>query len=237
MATPDDIEPARWIDERLAVLNPPDAWSPNEASGVTRLRERRAIGARRRRRWTWGTVAAGTVLLLVIPTPIVRGFAHACGEFVRRTISGAEATHATNSVQRALLSDTELRDINGRVFSVSAYRGKVVLLTYWSPSCSQCQSEMDWFDEFQRTFGDQRFAVIGVAVDQGGSDAVSRFLADRPVDYRIVLGDRDVARRHSATSIPTTFILDRTGRIAVRHVGYCSKREFESDIRTVLAEP
>jgi peroxiredoxin len=237
MATRDDNELTRWIDDRLGALSPPDAWNPDAVRGVARLRERSVIDARRRRRWTWGTVAAGMILLLVVPTPIVRGFAHACGEFVRRTISGAEATHATEAGQRALLSGAELRDLNGRVFNVSEYHGKVVLLTYWSTSCGQCQSEMEWFEEFQRTFSDQRFVVIGVAVDQGESDAVSRFLANRPVDYRIVLGDRDVARLHGATSIPTTFILDRTGRIAVRHVGYCSKREFESDIRTVLAEP
>jgi cytochrome c biogenesis protein CcmG, thiol:disulfide interchange protein DsbE len=237
MATRDDIHLPRWIDDRLAVLNPPDGWTPDEARGVTRLREHRANGVRRRRRWTWMAVAAGTILLLVVPTPTVRGFAHACSEFVRRTISGADATHATEAVQRSLLSARELRDVSGRVFSVSDYRGKVVLLTYWSTSCRQCQSEMNWFTEFQRIFGDQRFAVVGVAVDQGGSDAVSRFLADRPVNYRIVLGDREVARLDAATSIPTTFILDRSGRIAVRHVGYCSKREFESDIRAVLAEP
>ena len=237
MATRDDIDLARWIDDRLAVLNPPDAWNPDEARGVARLRQRRTIAARRRRRRTWGAIVAGTILLLVMPTPIIRGFAHACGEFVRRTISGGEASHATEAGQRAQLLDTELRDVNGQVFRVSDYRGRVVLLTYWSTTCRQCLSEMNWFTEFQRTFGDQRFAIVGVAVDQGGSEAVSRFLADRPVDYRIVLGDRDIAQLHGTRSIPTTFILDRTGRIAVRHVGYCSKREFESDIRTVLAEP
>jgi peroxiredoxin len=237
MATRDEIDLARWIDDRLAVLNPPEDLDPNEARGFRKFRERRAIDTGRRRGWMWLAVAAGMILLLAIPTPIVRGFAHACGQFVRRSLSEADATHATGAVQRTPLSDMELRDVSGRAFRLSEYRGNVVLLTYWSTTCGQCQSEMMWFNEFQRTFGDQRFTVVGVAVDQGGADAVNRFLVDRPINYRVVLGDRDMARLHAATSIPTTFILDRIGRVAVRHVGYCSKREFETDIRTVLAEP
>ena len=237
MASRDEIDLARWIDGRLAVLDPPQGWEPTDARGLVAFRERRAARPTHSLRWTWVAVAAGTILMLVVPIPTVRGFAHACGEFVRRTLSGGDATHATQAVQRELLSDAELRDVNGRAFNLSEYRGKVVLLTYWSTTCGQCESEMTWFNEFQRTFGDRHFAVVGVAVDRGGAEAVSQFLVHRPIKYRVVLGDREVARLHAATSIPTTFILDRTGRIAVRHVGYCSKREFESDIRTVLAEP
>ena len=237
MALHDEIDLARWIDGRLAVLDPPQGWAPTEARGLVAFRERRAARPAHRLRWALVAVAVGTILILVVPIPTVRAFAHVCGEFVRRTLSGGDATHAAKTEQRGLLSDAELRDGNGRVFNLSEYRGKVVLLTYWSTTCGQCQSEMTWFNEFQRTFGDRRFAVVGVAVDPGGADAVSQFLVHRPINYRVVIGDREVARLHAATSIPTTFILDRTGRIAVRHVGYCSKREFESDIRTVLAEP
>ena len=236
MATHDDVNARDWMDRRLAALNPPEEWDPDTAHGLARLRQQRRVGVSQRRRRTWVAVTIGAILLLVIPTPAVRGFAHACGKFVRRTLSGADATHATGAVPRTLLTDTELGDVNGRTFTLSEYQGKVVLLTYWSTTCRQCQSEMTWFEEFQRTFGDGRFAVVGIAVDPGGADAVNRFLVNRPINYRVVLGDPAVARRHAAASIPTTFILDTSGRVAVRHVGFCSKREFESDIRTVLAE-
>ena len=233
MATDDDVNGPDWMDRRLTVLDPPEEWSPDPAHGLARLRQRQASGASQRRRWTWATVSAATILVLVLPTPAVRGFAHACGEFVRRTLSGGDAVHDTQAVP---LADIALRDINGRAFTLSEYQGKVLLLTYWSTTCRQCQSEMTWFEEFQRTFGDERFAVVGIAVDLGGADAVNRFLVNRPINYRVVLGDSAVAQRQAAASIPTTFILDRSGRVAVRHVGFCSKREFESDIRTVLAE-
>lgn len=233
MATDDEVNGPDWMDRRLAVLNPPEEWDPDVAHGLARLRQQQDISVRHRRRSTWVTVSAGTILVLVLATPAVRGFAHACGEFVRRTLSGGDAIHDTQTLP---LADIALRDVSGRAFTLSEYQGRVLLLTYWSTTCRQCQSEMTWFEEFQRTFGDGRFAVVGIAVDPGGADAVNRFLIERPINYRVVLGDPAVARRHAAASIPTTFILDTSGRVAVRHVGFCSKREFESDIRTVLAE-
>src|SRR6185436_18335469 len=98
----------------------------------------------------------------------------------------------------------------------------------------QCAAEMSWFNEFQRRYRGQGFEVVGVSVDEGGAASVEQFAASRPVEYQVVLGGGN--SRSSVRSIPTTFILDREGRVAARHVGYCSKRELESDIQTVLAE-
>jgi peroxiredoxin len=214
MATRDGGNLARWIDDRLAALNPQAAWSPDETRGLAKFRERRSGPTRHRRGWMWLAVAVSTIALMFVPVPHLRGFAQACGEFVLRGLSGAGSSHTYRpALERTFLSDVELRDLGGGAVRLSDYRGKVVLVTYWTTTCGQCESEMAWFSEFQRTY------------------------RGRPIDYRVVVGDREVARLHAANSIPTTFILDRTGRIAVRHVGYCSKREFESDIRTVLAEP
>jgi peroxiredoxin len=184
----------------------------------------------------WLAIAAGAIALMVIPAPTLRGFAHACGEFVRRGLPGP---HSTDSYARAsgrsVLPDNEWRDVGGAPVRLSEYRGKVVLVTYWTTTCGQCASEMAWFSEFQQRYRGQGLAVVGVSVDQGGITALKQFVTSRPVDYQVVLGDRHDPGL-DARSIPTTFIVDREGRIAARHVGYCSKRELESDIQAVLAE-
>jgi peroxiredoxin len=135
-----------------------------------------------------------------------------------------------------MLADLSLRDLNGRAVSLSEYRGKVLLVTFWSTACGQCESEMPWFSEFRQKYAERGFDVVGVAVDQREGSHIDHYVATRPINYRVVVGDAVVTRRETA-SIPTTLILDRSGRIAVRHVGYCSKREFDSDIEAVLAEP
>jgi peroxiredoxin len=184
----------------------------------------------------WLAIAAGAIALMVIPAPTLRGFAHACGEFVRRGLPGSHSSHTYGQPSgRSLLLNDEWRDLAGEAVRLSEYRGKVVLVTYWTTTCGQCASEMAWFGEFQQRYRGRGLAVVGVSVDQGGITALKQFVTSRLVDYQVVLGDRRDAGL-DARSIPTTFIVDREGRIAARHVGYCSKRELESDIQAVLAE-
>jgi len=172
---------------------------------------------------------------MLVPAPTLRAFAHACGEFVQRGLPGSHSTDSyALAAGRRMLSDDQWRDLRGEIVRLSAYRGKVVLLTYWTTTCGQCASEMAWFNEFQRRYREQGFEVVGVSVDQGGVESVKPFVTSRPIDYQVVLGDRNAGL--NPRSIPTTFILDRDGRVAARHVGYCSKRELESDIQAVLTE-
>jgi len=237
MVKPESDDTARWADDRLAAIDPPDGWIPNEARGMARLEALRAKRPVVRRRGMWLAAAAVTAALIVIPSPHLRGFARACGEFVLRAWPGSGSGHTYDAdANRRALADLTLRDLDGRAVRLSEYAGRVVLVTFWSTTCGQCESEMPWFSEFRQKYADQGLDVVGIAVDQGESGRINRYVASRPINYRVVLGDSTEARR-AATSIPTTFIIDRSGRIAVRHVGYCSKREFESDIQAVLAEP
>jgi peroxiredoxin len=236
MVEPESEDTARWTDERLAALKPPDGWIPNEARGLARLDALRGKSPVVRRRGMWLAVAAATVALGVIPSPHLRGFAQACGEFVLRAWPGSGLGHTYDAgTGRRAFADLTLRDLDGQAVRLSEYAGKVVLVTFWSTTCGQCESEMPWFSEFRQKYSDQGFDVVGVAVDQRESPPIKQYVASRPINYRVVLGDSAETRRE-ATSIPTTVIVDRSGRIAVRHVGYCSKREFESDIQAVLAE-
>jgi len=95
---------------------------------------------------------------------------------------------------------------------------------------------MSWFTNFQDTYRDRGFAVLGVAVERDGWTRVTPYLSQRPVNYQIAIGDRDRAESAVGPSIPTTLILDRQGRVAVRHVGFCSRAEYRRDIQKVLAE-
>jgi peroxiredoxin len=234
MARNDDHTDLRgWVDDRLATLTPDADWDPNVPRGLARLRRE---GDRPRRRWTLWVVAAATVsVLLLVSTPALRAFAHSCGEFVARNLPGAAGRTARASL-RPGAPDLALTDQDGRPVTLSSLRGKVVLLTFWTTTCGQCQVEMPWFTEFQQTYRGRELVVIGVSLDHGGWAKVKPYVDREPVNYRVVVGDRDAARPAIGSSIPTTLILDKDGRIAVRHVGFCSKAEYERDIQKVLAE-
>src|SRR5262245_498121 len=133
MAAPDDNDLARWIETRLATVDPPAEWSPNETRGLARFRlRRRGPRGNRRHAWMWIAIAVGAIALIIIPTPTLRAFAHACGELVRRGVPGG---HSIDSYApaggRRMLPDEHWRDLRGERVRLSAYRGKVVVVTYW----------------------------------------------------------------------------------------------------------
>lgn len=131
--------------------------------------------------------------------------------------------------------DFSLRDADGKTVTLSEYRGKVVLLNFWATWCGPCRIEIPWFTEFERKHKDQGFAVLGVSMDDGGWDEVKPYLRNAKVNYRILMGDHQVAMLYGGVeALPTSFMIDREGKIASVHVGLVSKWVYENDINELL---
>ena len=139
--------------------------------------------------------------------------------------------------ERQPAPDFELKDADGRTVRLSDYRGKVVLLNFWATWCGPCKLEIPWFVEFEKELKDEGFAVLGISMDEGGWDAVKPYLESVRVNYRVLMGNEEVAVAYGGVeSLPTTFLIDREGRIARVHVGLVSKAEYENDIKTLLGQ-
>lgn len=139
--------------------------------------------------------------------------------------------------ERKLAPDFELKDVNGHAVKLSDYRGKVVLLDFWATWCGPCKIEIPWFQEFERQNKDKGFAVIGVAMDEEGWQVVKPFAQHMSINYRLVVGNDaigDLYGEGGIDALPTTFLIDRGGRIASVHVGLSSKSDFEDDIQELL---
>ena len=139
--------------------------------------------------------------------------------------------------ERKQAPDFTLKDANGHTVRLSDYRGKVVLLDFWATWCGPCKIEIPWFQEFERQYKDKGFAVIGVAMDEEGWNVVKPFAQHMSINYRVVVGDDaigDLYANGGIDALPTTFLIDRGGRIASIHVGLSSKSDFEDDIQELL---
>jgi peroxiredoxin len=128
-----------------------------------------------------------------------------------------------------------LKDANGATVTPAEYKGRVVLLNFWATWCVPCKAEIPWFQEFDAKFKDRGFAVLGVSLDEEGWGVVKPYVTERKITYRMVIGSEEMSTMYGGIdSLPTTFILDREGKIAVIHTGLVSKATYQKEIEDLL---
>jgi cytochrome c biogenesis protein CcmG/thiol:disulfide interchange protein DsbE len=129
-----------------------------------------------------------------------------------------------------------LKDSSGESVQLAKYKGKVVLLDFWATWCAPCKVEIPWFMEFQQQFKDRGFEVVGVSMDEDGWSVVKPYIEQLKINYRILLGNDEVGQLYGGVdSLPTTFLIDRQGKIASIHVGLeRGKEDFRNDIVKLL---
>lgn len=146
-------------------------------------------------------------------------------------------THADVKAEksRKAAPDFSLKDASGKTVKLSDLKGNVVLLNFWATWCGPCQIEIPWFMDFQQTYKDKKFAVLGVSLDDDGWTSVKPYVERRKINYRIVIGTEEVSQLYGGVdSLPTTFLIDRGGRIAAVHTGLVSKSDYQDEILQLL---
>jgi peroxiredoxin len=130
-----------------------------------------------------------------------------------------------------------LKDAAGNTVNLADYRGKVVLVNFWATWCGPCEVEIPWFIEFEQKYKDQGFAVLGVSMDDDGWKSVQPYVAKHKINYRVMIGSEVVSQQFGdIASLPTSFVLDRQGRIAANHVGLVEKKEYQDEIVKLLQD-
>lgn len=128
-----------------------------------------------------------------------------------------------------------LKDVDGKTVKSSDFAGKVVILDFWATWCPPCKAEIPGFIELKKKYGNKGLVVVGVSLDEQGSEAVKPFMKQMGMNYTVLLGDEKVVRDFGGfDGIPTTFIIDRKGNVVGGHTGYGSKEDFEKEITPLL---
>jgi len=128
----------------------------------------------------------------------------------------------------------ELKDLNGKPVKLSDFKGKVVILDFWATWCPPCRMEIPGFIELQQKYAEKGLVVIGVSLDDE-PDVVKTFMKRQGVNYSVVLANSKVTDDYGGIEgIPSTFIIDRTGAIVSKHVGFVPKERFEAEIAPLL---
>jgi len=250
---PRDLDPnhelnaGQWVDREMASLGA-GQWQPDLHRGLALLRQQRGrIG--RRWRFTWATAAALAACVSLMAVPGTRAFALRCvsacvsgtgwiREFLVAGVSGPIPSNVyVKPANRTMAPDFTLNDASGQPVTLSQLRGNVVLVNFWATWCAPCRVEIPMLIGFQKAYRDRNFKILGVDLDEGGWSVVQPYADAKKISYPLLLGNEGTADLFGGLkAVPTTFIIDRQGRIAATHIGLCQKSEYEGDIRTVLNE-
>src|SRR5271163_4002057 len=133
--------------------------------------------------------------------------------------------------------DFELPALDGKKLKLSDLRGKAVLLNFWATYCGPCKIEMPWFVELQNEYGPQGFQIIGVAMDDASTEDIAKFAKEMGVNYPILIGKDSVAESYGGVGVlPTTYFLDRDGKLITREFGLRGRSDFVDDIKKALSQ-
>ena len=127
-------------------------------------------------------------------------------------------------------------DLEGKAVSLNTYKGKVLLLDFWATWCAPCKIEIPGFIDLYNRYRSRGLQVVGLAVDEPVS-TVRPYAAEMKMNYPVLMGEgrQDVQEAFGPMiGLPTTFIIDRQGRICESHTGFAPKRTFEEAIKRLL---
>jgi len=127
---------------------------------------------------------------------------------------------------------------SGEDVSLAQYKGQVVMLNFWASWCGPCRQEMPLLESIYKKYGKMGFTLLGVNVEPD-SQAANEWLKQTPVSFPILYDkDSKVSKLYDVAGMPSTVIIDRSGKLRMLHRGYKpgDENEYLDSIRTLIRE-
>ncbi len=155
--------------------------------------------------------------------------------------------HLTSPLIGKAAPNFTLTNLAGEKVSLSSYKGKAVQLNFWATWCAPCKIETPWIVDLRKQYGPKGFEVLGVSFDD--LDPEDKFLLAKEmkgiqnsvktlgIDYPVLLNGDSIAKPYGDPDMyPTSFFIDRQGKITGAVFGLKSKKDLEDNIVKALGE-
>lgn len=138
--------------------------------------------------------------------------------------------------------DFSIKDTGGNLFSLAAEKGqKAVLIIFWSIFCEPCRAEMPAIQKMYEKYRDKGLEVVSIALDgEPLKSSIVGFAKQEGYSFRVLIDELDasemfkVADPYGVAGTPTTYLLDRGGKVVLAKAGILKEEDLEKAIRTVL---
>jgi peroxiredoxin/outer membrane lipoprotein-sorting protein len=150
------------------------------------------------------------------------------------TADAAPDTGAT-TLLGTIAPDFTLQDTSGNAVNLTALRGKVVIVDFWASWCPPCRAQMPELEKMHRELADRGLVTLGLDVGED-SQHVAQFAKQQGYTFTLLLGaEPDTTEKYFVDGYPTTFLIDRQGRIAFRTMGGETPDKLRAAVETALA--
>ncbi len=135
----------------------------------------------------------------------------------------------------ALAPDFTLPTVDGKQLKLSDYKGKVVILDFWATWCPPCRKGIPDLIELKKKYGSKGLEVIGISLDTETKGQVAGFVKTNGMNYPVVYGNQTVTQLYGGIeAIPTTFVIDKQGKIVANYQGLMPSSTYENHIKKLL---
>ena len=142
--------------------------------------------------------------------------------------------------------DFTLRTVQGDLFNLSDYKGKVVLLNFWGTWCGPCRREIPDFNKLHDKYQKDGLEIVGITITSGSPERIYNFMKEWDIEYTVLTDIEDFeTQRVTAyygraigqpiTGLPTTLIIDRGGYIVKGYIGPRNEEIFYQDLKPYLS--
>jgi len=116
--------------------------------------------------------------------------------------------------------DFQLQDNNGNLVSLSALRGKVVMVNFWATWCPPCRAEMPSMEKLNQAMAGEDFVILAINIEAGGRSSVAEFLEKSPHTFPILFDDQGVVQKlYGVYKFPESFVITKEGLIDDKVIG------------------
>jgi len=132
--------------------------------------------------------------------------------------------------------DVEFQTLAGQPFRLKELQGQVVLLNFWATYCIPCREEIPALNSLQHELQAQGLKIVGASLDDSAEGVNTYQQEVAKFDYQILLGGSEAKVKFAQSVLPTTYLIDRQGRIRQKVIGARDKASWEALVKPLLAE-